>query len=250
MLGLFVQPRHQVVISPDFLIALHRASKEQRFDPVAAEMLQDRPCAGHVGQSRGAHHAAGNHEGRMRPLPAKQGIDFYRAARNGHTRFIGGPCEGRIALHRFFVELGLRIVLVGVVDHEQAIMMARDRLDGFDDLPEVAGENGVARNGRTPGSVKRPCRTGKVRGTADSASTRRNDKPGLWILVLEDDLEAAEHFRLRPCIGDDPVLDVDTDIKVALHPANGRDVEGLCSCHCNSPEILCAARFAARHEPS
>ena len=222
-----VEPGREVVVGADLLVALHGAAEPERLDPVAPEVLQDRPGPGHVGQGRRAHHAARHHVGGMRPLPAEQGVDLHRPARDRHPGLIGTAREGRVALHRLLEELAGRVVLVGEVDHEEAVVVARQGLQRFDDLAQIARQDRVARHRRAPGGVQRPGRTGQVRGAADAAGARRDDQAGLRILVAQNDLEAAEQLRVGPGVGDDAVLNVDAHVEVALDPADRRDVQRL-----------------------
>mmetsp|Transcript_18206 Transcript_18206/g.43604 ORF Transcript_18206/g.43604 Transcript_18206/m.43604 type:complete len:248 (-) Transcript_18206:1389-2132(-) len=163
----------------------------------------------------------------MRPLAAEQRVDLDRLARDRHALLVRGAGERRESLHRFVVVLALAIVLVREVDCVQAIEVARLALQAFDDLAQVACQDGVARHLGLPGRVERPGGTGQVRSAADAAGPWRHDQPGLRILVLEDELEAAEQLRLRPGAGDDTVCDVDAHVEIAFHTADWRDVEGL-----------------------
>ena len=176
--GPLVEPGEKIVVGLDLLIALQRAAEPDRLQPVAAEMFEDRPGAGDVGQRRRAHHAARNHVARMRPLPAEQRVDFDRPAGDGDADLVIRAGERRPALDRLLVELTARIGLVGVVDHEQAVVMARQALQRFRQLPEVAREDRVARHGRAPGGVERP--GGQVRCEAPQMPHRgasRRDPP-------------------------------------------------------------------------
>ncbi len=69
-----------------------------------------------------------------------------------------------------------------------------------------------------------------MRGAANAAGARGHHEAGLGILVAQDDLETAEQLGLGPGIGDDAVLDVDTDVEVAFDAADRRDVESLYCC--------------------
>src|ERR1700733_13881816 len=68
----FVEPDEEIIVRADPLIALHRAAEPDRLDPDAAEILEDRPGTGDVGQGWGAHDAARHHKARMRPLPSEE----------------------------------------------------------------------------------------------------------------------------------------------------------------------------------
>ena len=89
-------------------------------------------------------------------------------------------------------------------------------------MTEVAREDRVARHLRLPGGVQRPRGAGQVRSAADTASARRDDKAGLRILVAQDHLEAPKQFGLSPGVDDDAVLDVDTNVEIALDAADGK----------------------------
>ena len=60
---------------------------------------------------------------------------------------------------------------------------------------------------------------------ADATDARSHDEPGLGILAAQDDLEAAEHRGLGPCIRDDAVGDRHLDVEVALDLPERADMQ-------------------------
>ena len=109
-------------------------------------------------------------------------------------------------------------------------MVTRQALDRFNDLPEVAGENGVARHFGFPGRIERPCRARQMRRAADAACARRDDEPGLRVLVAKNDFETAEQLGIGPSIDDDAVLNFDADVEIAFDASDRRNIKGLYCC--------------------
>ncbi len=105
--------------------------------------------------------------------------------------------------------------------------MPRQALQALGDLAEIAGEDGVRRHFGLPGGIERPGRAGQMRRAANAAGARRDDEPGLRILIAQDDLEAAEKLRLGPGVDDDAVLNVDAHVEVAFDAADRGNIEGL-----------------------
>ena len=60
-----------------------------------------------------------------------------------------------------------------------------------------------------------------MRCTANAARARRYDQTRLRVLVAQDDFEASEQLGLGPGVDHDAVLDVDSDVEIALNAANG-----------------------------
>ena len=76
----------------DLQPAVDRAAQPLLLEPVVLPVLEDRDRAGDVGEVRRAHDAAGDHERRVRPLPAEDRVDLDRLARTAR-RPSGRTCR-------------------------------------------------------------------------------------------------------------------------------------------------------------
>jgi hypothetical protein len=162
----------------------------------------------------------------MRPLAAEERVDLDRLARHRDAELVGLSRERRPAPQRLVVEARARVLLVGVVDHEEPVVVPGNALQRLADLAEVAGEDGVARHLGLPRRVERPGRAFQMRGAADAAGPRGDDETGLRILAAQDDLEPAKEGRLGPGVNHDAVGDLDAHVEIALDPADRRDIKG------------------------
>ncbi len=208
-------------------------------EPVVLPVLENRDRAGHVGQRRGAHHAAGHHEAGVRPLPAEDRVDLDRLVGEHHARLVAGAHVRREAADGLVVHLGLGVVLVRQVDREQGVEVARNRLQRLARLRDVADQRGVRRHVGAPRGVQRVGGLVQVAAAADPADAGTDDEAGLRVLAPQDDLEAAEHRGFGPRRGDDTVVDGDPDVEVTLDAAQRADVEVECG-HGQFLQEVCA----------
>src|SRR5580704_1285869 len=131
----------------------------------------------------------------MRPLPAEKGVDLDGFARRRDADFVRRAREWRPPLDCFPIKCALFVLLIAHVDHEEAVVMARQTLQALGELTEIARKDGVSRHLRLPRGVERPGRAGEMRSAANAARARRDDEPRLRILVSQNDLEPSEEFR-------------------------------------------------------
>ena len=219
--------------------AVYAAAQPLSLEPVVLPVLEDGDRAGDVGQRRRAHDTAGHHEARMRPLPAEDRVDLDRLVRKDHAGLITRSDVRREAADRLVVHLGLGVVLVGQVDREQGVEVARNRLQRLARLRDVADQRGVLRHVGFPRGVQRVGGLVQVAAAADPADARTDDEAGLWVLAPEDDLEATEHRGFGPGRGDDTVVDGDSDVEVPLDTAQWADIEVECG-HGQFLQKVCA----------
>ncbi len=220
-----VDPGHDVVPGLVLEPALEGAPEPLLLHPETLPVLEDGDRPRHLGQGRGAHHAARDHEARMGPLAAEHRVDLDRLRRQDHALLVALADVGGEAADRLVVHRRTGVVLVGEIDREQRVEVARDRLQGLARLGDVADQRGVLGDVGLPGRVERIGRLVEVGAATDPADAGRDDQPGLRVLALQDHLEPAEHAGRGPGRGDDPVLDRDPHVEVALDTSQGADVQ-------------------------
>jgi len=220
-----VAPGEEVLPGLDLQVALDRAPEPVGLEPLACPVVEDGVRAGDVGQGRGAHHAARDHERRVRPLPAEDRVDLDRQLRERDALLVAGADVGCEAARRLLVARCAGVLRRGEVGAHDRVEVARDALERLGDLPEVAHPRRVRRHVGAPGGVERVARLVEVAAPADAADARRHDEAGLGVLAPQDDLEAAEHRRFGPGVGDDAVGDSHAHVEVAFDLPERADVE-------------------------
>lgn len=217
MLGLvLVAPREQLLPGLDLSVALDRAPQQLVLYPLLAEVVEDGDGAGDVGQGGRAHHPARDHEGRVRPLAAEDGVDLHGLCPEDHAGLVALAHEGREAPHGLLVARGLGVLLVHEIDGEDGVEPAWDRLQCLAGLRDVADQDGVGGQDRPPCRVEGVAGLRQVAATADAADPRGHDEAGLGVLASQDHLEATEHEGLRVGLRHVVVGDLDVQVEIAL----------------------------------
>jgi hypothetical protein len=206
------------------LEGLGRVQRQPGVQPTAEDALlvpalqrQQRAAAGHqpAGVGRG-HHAAGQHVGRVRPLPAEVRHDLQHLAGLGQGLAVDVALEGLEGGHQRRMQRIGRIARVAQVRREEEKGLAQVVLQALGDQAEVADAGGVGRHRRGPDLLQRQHAGIEVGGAADAADPRRDDHRVARGAAEQDLLEAAVHGALGARGHHHAVLQRDLHAEVAF----------------------------------
>jgi hypothetical protein len=129
------------------------------------------------------------------------------------------------AAHASSYSGSLRVLLVGQIDREQRVEVARDRLQRLARLRDVAHSVALA---ACASSTRCRARSGLVRWLPPQMPQMRGVtiSPGLRVLAAQDDLEAAEHRASVQASVTTPSRDRDPQVEIALDAAERADLAG------------------------